>query len=301
MNVIECRGLGKSYGRAAALSDLTFTIKENTITGLVGPNGAGKTTLLKIAAGFIRKSGGEVKVFSVDPFNSLKVSANTIFVDDNMALPATLDLAGTLDAARRFYPKWDHQLALRLFDYFSFDPGKLHKNLSKGQKSTFNMILGLSARCALTIFDEPTVGMDAAVRKDFYRALLQDYLHHPRTIIFSSHLLQEVEDILEEILLLREGRKRLHLPAAELREYAVGLRGDAGAVERFIAGREIYRREKFGKDKIFVAVRNSFTGVSLQEAATAGLEAIPISAEDLCVYLTSRSKGGIDDVFSGGN
>ena len=163
------------------------------------------------------------------------------------------------------------------------------------------MILGLSARCALTIFDEPTVGMDAAVRKDFYRALLQDYLQHPRTIIFSSHLLTEVEDILEGILLLGQGRKRLHLSVSELREYAIGFRGDAQMVDRFTTGREIYRREQFGRDKIFVALHNSFSKATLQEAAEVGLETMPIPAEDLCVYLTSRSKGGIDDVFSGGN
>lgn len=299
MNVIACRELSKRYGGTVALRDISFDIGENTITGLVGPNGAGKTTLLKILTGQLRKTGGEVKVFSGEPFNSLKVSANTVFVDDNMALPATLDLGETLDAARRFYLKWDHRLARRLFDYFLFNPRKLHKNLSKGQRSTFNMILGLSARCALTIFDEPTVGMDAAVRKDFYRALLQDYLQHPRTIIFSSHLLTEIEDLLEEILLLGQGQKRLHLPVSELREYAIGLRGDAATVDRFTAGREIYRREQFGRDKIFVALRNSFNGVLLQEAVEAGLEVLPVSAEDLCVYLTSRSKGGIDDVFSG--
>lgn len=297
MNVIECRGLGKRFGSTVALRDLSFSIKENTITGLVGPNGAGKTTLLKVVAGYLKKTAGEVKVFYGEPFNNLKVSANTFFVDDNIALPATLNIAETLAAARRFYPNWDHRLAGRLFDYFSFNPRRLHKDLSKGMKSTFNMILGLSARCALTIFDEPTVGMDAAVRKDFYRALLQDYLQHPRTIIFSSHLLKEIEDILEEILLLREGQKRLHLPVTELREYAVGLRGNAETVERFTAGGEIYCREKFGKNSIYVAVRNGFTGPAWQEARDAGLEILPVSAEDLCVYLTSRTKGGIGDVF----
>ncbi len=298
MNVIECRELSKHFGSTAALRDLSFSIGENTITGLVGPNGAGKTTLLKIVAGYLKKTSGEVKVFSIAPFNSLRVSANAVFVDDNMALPGTLSILEILEAAGLFYPCWDHRLARRLFEYFSFNPRALHKNLSKGQKSTFNMILGLSARCALTIFDEPTIGMDAAVRKDFYRALLQDYLQHPRTIIFSSHLLTEVEDILEEILLLGEGQKRLHLPVSELREFALGLRGPTGAVERFTAGREIYRRERFGRDKTFVAVRSSFSEAALQEARTAGLEVLPVSAEDLCVYLTSRNKGGIDDVFS---
>lgn len=298
MNAVECRELTRYFGRTVALNDLSFAIKKNTITGLVGPNGAGKTTLLKILCGHLRKTAGDVRVFSDDPFNSLKVSVNTVFIDDHLALPATLTIFDTLEAARLFYPNWDHRLALRLFEYFSFEPRKLHKDLSKGQKSTFNMILGLSARCALTIFDEPTVGMDTAVRRDFYRALLQDYLHHPRTIIFSSHLLTEVEDILEEILLLGEGQKRLHLPVSELREFALGLRGPTGAVERFTAGREIYRRERFGRDKTFVAVRSSFSEAALQEARTAGLEVLPVSAEDLCVYLTSRNKGGIDNVFS---
>ena len=298
MNVIECRELSKHFGSTAALRDLSFSIGENTITGLVGPNGAGKTTLLKIVAGYLKKTSGEVKVFSIAPFNSLRVSANAVFVDDNMALPGTLSILEILEAAGLFYPCWDHRLARRLFEYFSFNPRALHKNLSKGQKSTFNMILGLSARCALTIFDEPTIGMDAAVRKDFYRALLQDYLQHPRTIIFSSHLLKEVEDILEEILLLGEGQKRLHLPVSELREFALGLRGPTEVVERFTAGREIYRRERFGRDKTFVALRSSFSEAALQEARTAGLEVLPVSAEDLCVYLTSRNKGGIDNVFS---
>ncbi len=299
MKVIACRELRKQFGRTVALNDLSFSIKANKITGLIGPNGAGKTTLLKFAAGYLRETAGEIRVFSRQPFNDLTVSANTVFVDDNMALPGTLNIAEILDAASLFYPHWDHRLALRLFEYFSFNPRALHKSLSKGMKSTFNMIIGLSAHCALTIFDEPTVGMDAAVRKDFYRALLQDYLRHPRTIIFSSHLLSEIEDLLEDILLLSAGQKRLQLPVAELREHAVGLRGAEGLIKKFTADKEIYRRETFGANKVFVVVRNSFSGAVLEEIRAAGLELLPVSAEDLRVYLTSGERGGIDDVFSG--
>lgn len=299
MNVIECRGLRKQFGRTVALDDLSFSIKTNRITGLIGPNGAGKTTLLKITAGYLRKTAGEISVFSRKPFNDLTVSANTVFIDDNMALPGTLNIAEILDAASLFYPHWDHRLARRLFKYFSFNPRALHKSLSKGMKSTFNMIIGLSAHCALTIFDEPTVGMDAAVRKDFYRALLQDYLRHPRTIIFSSHLLSEIEDLLEDILLLSAGRKRLQLPVAELRERAVGLRGAKELIERFTADKEIYRRETFGANKVFVVVRNSFSGAEREKIEESGLDLLSVSAEDLCVYLTSGKRGGIDDVFSG--
>ncbi len=298
MNTVECRGLTKRFGQTVALNNLSFTITENTITGLVGPNGAGKTTLLKILIGHLKETAGKVKVLSGRPFNNLKVAANSVFIDDNLALPASLNISEILDAAGLFYPNWDQKLARSLFDYFSLPPHRLHWKLSKGMKSTFNMIIGLAARAPLTIFDEPTVGMDAAVRKDFYRALFQDYLKYPRTIIFSSHLLKEIEDLLEGILLLKEGQKRLQLPVAELREYALGLRGKEELIDRFTAGAELYRREQFGQNRVFVVVRNNFSENALAAAEANGLEILPISAEDLCVYLTARSVRGIDDVFN---
>ena len=183
MKVIECNNLTKTYQGRNVLRNLSFSIEENKITGLIGRNGVGKTTLLKILAGFIKKTSGEVSVFTEDPFNSLTVSANSIFVDDQMGFPPALQLKEILEVAGSFYPNWDSEFAKRLFDYFSFDPKHYHNRLSKGKTSTFNMIIGLASRCPLTIFDEPTTGMDEAVRKDFYRALLKDYIAHPRTII----------------------------------------------------------------------------------------------------------------------
>lgn len=179
MNIIECTNLTKRYSGKDVLQEMSFSIEENTITGLIGRNGAGKTTLLKIIAGFIKKTSGEVRVFDEKPFNSLKVSANSIFVDDGMSIPPALQLKEVLDAAASFYPNWNTALADKLFDYFSFEPWQYHNRLSKGKTSTFNAIIGLASRCPLTIFDEPTTGMDEAVRKDFYRALLKDYMARP--------------------------------------------------------------------------------------------------------------------------
>lgn len=298
MTVIEASGLTKAYGRVKALNNLSFSIEADKITGLIGRNGAGKTTLLKLVAGFLKATSGEVAVFSENPFNSIKVSANMIFIDDNMNLPASLSLAEILTSAGKFYPNWDMGLAKGLFDYFEFDPKFRHQNLSKGRQSTFNMIIGISARCALTIFDEPTTGMDAAVRKDFYKALLKDYLAHPRTIILSSHLLNEIEDVLEDILLIKDGEKRLHLPVSDLKELAVGLRGRVQAVNELTRLKEIFHYESFGKDSIFVVVKNDFTEVDLQNAKLAGVEISPVETSDLCIYLTAASKGGIDLVFN---
>ena len=298
MDVISCKGLTKNFGRVkAAVNDLSFTIEQNRNTGLIGPNGAGKTTLLKIIAGFMHASSGQVTVFSENPFNSLKVSSNMIFIDENMKFPPSLSLAEILLSASAFYKNWDMELAKGLFDYFSLDPRQHHHYLSKGMKSTFNMIIGLAARCPLTIFDEPTAGMDAGVRKDFYRALLRDYLQKPRNIIFSSHLLNEVEDVLEDILLLQEGEKRLHLSVSDLKEFAVALRGKKEVIFDLTAGQEIYYQKSMGKDHSYIVIRRDSADGILKKSSAAGVEILPVKADDLCVYLTNRNRGGIDNVF----
>jgi len=300
MSVIECSGLTKVYGGAKALNNLSFKIEENKITGLIGRNGAGKTTLLKIIAGLLKETSGELKVFSEKPFNSLQVSANVIFLHDQMNLPTALNLKELLETAASFYPNWDRELADRLLDYFSLNPLQHYNGLSKGMKSTFNMILGLSARVPLTMLDEPTSGMDAAVRKDFYRALLKEYLAYPRTIIISSHHLSEIEDLLEDILLVKEGKEILHMPVDILKEWAIGLQGKTTVIDEWTQNTEVIYTKSIGIDQSYVVVRNHFSETEWQRARNAGIDLTPVTSSDLCVYLTSKTKGGIDDVFNKG-
>lgn len=297
MSVIEGIGVTKAYGSTKALNNLSFKIDENKITGLIGRNGAGKTTLLKIMAGFLKETSGEIKVFSEKPFNNLMVSANVIFIHDQMNLPTALNIKEILEVAASFYENWDRELAERLFDYFSFNPMQHYTGLSKGMKSTFNMILGISARCKVTLFDEPTTGMDAAVRKDFYRALLKDYLAYPRTIIISSHHLDEIEDLLEDILLMKEGTEYLHMPVAELKEWAIGLQGKTEIVNEWTKDREVLHSKSIGPDNTYVVIRKDFSEAEWQTAHAAGVDFSPVTSSDVCVYLTSKTIGGIDDVF----
>ena len=298
MKVIECSRLSKSYGEIKAINDLSFTIEENKITGLIGRNGAGKTTLLKIIAGLLPKTSGEMRVFSEEPFNNLKVSANIIFIDENLTFPKSFSLEDILESAGTFYENWDMALAHGLLEYFALHPKQSHENLSKGMKSTFNVILGISTRCPVTIFDEPTTGMDAGVRKDFYRALLKDYVQNPRTIILSSHFLNEIENILEDILLINKGEKYLHMPVTDLKELAVGFRGKEEVIYELTKDKDTYHLETLGKDTCFKVVKNDFPESTLQFAKKAGIEVLPVSIDDIYVYLTSGNKGGIDDVFN---
>jgi ABC-2 type transport system ATP-binding protein len=252
---------------------------------------------LKLIAGYLLPSAGSIQVFSENPFNNIKVSANMIFVDENMVLPASMNLGEILASAGSFYANWDHKLAVGLCTYFNLHPGQYHSKLSKGMRSVFNAILGLAARCPLTIFDEPTTGMDAAVRKDFYRALLKDFMQHPRTVILSSHLLNEIDDILDDILLIKDGEKCLHLPIHELKEYAVGLQGKEETIAKMAEKAEVLYRKKLGINSMYMAVRNQFTEEELQKARLRGVAISPVTADDLCMYLTAQHKGGIDDVF----
>ena len=296
MNAIEVTDVTKTYGNRTILNHVNFEIKEDVLTGIIGRNGVGKTTLMKITAGHIKETSGSVDVFSEKPFNSLKVSANSIFVDDTMSFSDKLTLKEVLKEADRFYANWDSALAEGLFEYFRLYPNSRHSQLSKGQMNTFNAIIGIDARCPLTIFDEPTTGMDTAVRKDFYRALLKDYIAHPRTILLSSHHLEEIEDLLENILLVNDGVVRFHGSITELQEMFVKVIGSEHVVRNQIAEKNVFSRQTNGP--FYEAlVEDTFTLEEKMHMNKSGIKIIPVPANDAYVALTSSSKGGIDDVF----
>lgn len=294
MNVIDCQKVSKGFRRTNALEEITFQLTEQKITGLIGRNGAGKTTLLKILAGLTKHKVGEVSVFGKNPYNNLMVSANSILVDDQMTFPDSLSLDEILQSAPAFYKRWDAQLASRLFQYFRLDLKQQHSKLSKGARATFNMIFGLSTRCELTMLDEPMNGMDEAVRKDFYRALLKHYIAHPRSILISSHHLAEIEHLLEDILLIHNGKVVLHQSLDEVKEYAVAVQGPIADVERWTEGEEILHSKRIDDQRQYVVVKNNS---KLEKARLEGAVIQALSASEVCLYMTSEAKGGIDDVF----
>lgn len=296
MTVIHFKDVTKSYRKHDALQSMNFTIKRDVITGVIGRNGVGKTTLLKIIAGFSEESSGTVEVFSEKPFNNLKVSANTIFIDDAMAFPQAMTLQDILKECDRFYANWDAELAKRLIEYFGFGRDARHAFLSKGKRSTFNAIIGISSRCPLTLFDEPTTGMDAAVRKDFYRALLKDYLVHPRTILLSSHHLEEIEDLLEDVLLVQNGATHFHGSITELQEMFVTLTGKPEKLSLHTASKDVVLRDTSGPFPNWT-VANAFTEAEKEQMIADGISISPVSANDAYIALTNGPKGGIDDVF----
>ncbi|MGE7624756.1 ATP-binding cassette domain-containing protein [Viridibacillus sp. NPDC096237] len=298
MSVIQCEYVEKKFRKKKALQNITFQIEGEKITGLIGCNGTGKTTLLRILAGMTKQTSGTVTILDKTPFNSLFVSANSILINDQMQFPGSFNLQDILNFAPDFYEKWDAELAIRLLKYFRLSPHSYHSDLSKGMKNTFNFIFGLSTRCIVTMFDEPINGMDEAVRKDVYRALLKDYLAYPRTIIISSHFLDEMEHLLEDILLLDEGKVALHKPLDELREYAIALQGPANVVKKWTAGLNVLHEKQEVGNQLYTVLKAQDCTFNEQQLLQEGISFMPVSANDLCLYLTNTRTGGIDDVFN---
>ena len=203
---ISATNVSFSYRRTAdALKDVTWQVEPGTISGLLGRNGSGKSTLASLLAGHMRGSG-ELLVGGQDPYENREVMAGVAFVGDHPAIMWDSKLTATIDMWQATRENWSADLAGTMLDTWGLDPTKdVPTKLSRGQQSAFFATLGVASRAPLTIFDEVHLGMDAVVRREFYDFLLEDFVRHQRTIIISSHLISEVEDLLENVAFIHRG------------------------------------------------------------------------------------------------
>lgn len=294
MGEIVCSQVEKSYRTNRAVNKLSCSIEGEKIIGLIGRNGAGKSTWLKLLAGHLKPNDGEIRIFGESPFNNLKVASNLILIEDTMTFPSFLKLGEIFKMASEFYHNWQGELAERLLAYADIPLNSYHHNLSKGQASTFNLIYGLATRCAITLLDEPMNGMDEGIRSDMYRAILKEYIVSPRTIIISSHHLQEIEHLLEEIMLIDDGEVVLHLSLENVNQMMVRLTGEVNAIKEMTGYQDVLY-EKQGTISYEAIIERNKLDESYAEQTNVLIQAI--SASEVCKILTNKSKGGIDDVF----
>ena len=211
--MISIENLNFSYRRGSrALNDLSVEIGHNTITGLFGRNGSGKSTLGMLIAGLLpiwRSHGratGKIFIDGHPVDENPEVMPGVAYIPARVEALSGSPLTLTMDLWRMARPTWDEDFARELFELFELNPSRTVDGLSVGQRSLFSAILGLAARCPITVFDEVHLGMDAVMRELFYRVLLSDFAEHPRTIILSSHLLEEVENLVDSVVFLHRGK-----------------------------------------------------------------------------------------------
>ncbi|MEU8608411.1 ABC transporter ATP-binding protein [Actinoplanes sp. NPDC048791] len=289
--MISLRELTVRYGATVAVDGITLDLAPDKIYGLLGRNGSGKTSLLSVLASYRRASAGTVTVDGVDPFENPALMRGTAFIRDQLDVTTQDRVDRVLDFAGRLRPTWDAGYAEHLTDVFELDRRKRVSALSRGQRSSLGVVLGLAARAPLTILDEVYLGMDAAARTAFYRELLADYLAHPRTIILSTHLIEEVADLFEQVIVIDRGRLLVHEDTDTFKARGVAVTGPAAAVDAFVAGRTVLSERSLGGVRQ-ATLYGELDPRDVERAGAEGLSLAPVGVQDLFVHLTSGAAYG---------
>jgi ABC-2 type transport system ATP-binding protein len=285
-NVVEVSHLTKSYRDVTAVNDVSFTIEADKIYGLLGRNGAGKTTIMQILTAQLFATSGEAKVFGEAPYENSRVLSQICFIKEGQKYPNMFRVIDVLDLAELFFPQWDREYALKLIEDFHLPLKRKMRALSRGMLSAAGIVVGLASRAPLTIFDEPYLGLDAVARALFYDRLLEDYTEHPRTVILSTHLIDEVSRLLEHVIVIDQGKLILDEEAEKLRGRAFTVVGAASKVEAYIAGKDLIHQESFG-GLVSATVLWNGGAQERQQAEALGLELAPVSLQQLIVHLTN--------------
>lgn len=270
--VVEVDGVSRRFGRTVALDDVSYRAFEGQVYGLVGVNGAGKTTLIKHLLGLLRAKSGTVRVFSLDPVrHPVEVLRRIGYLSEERELPEWMRIDELMRYTQAFHPNWDMRYARELLATFGLDADKKIKDLSKGMRAQVGLVAAVAHRPDLLILDEPSTGLDPIVRQDILDAVVRTVADDGRTVLFSSHLLDEVERMSDHVTMIHEGRVvvdgtlegvrsaylrsqvRFEEPLARppLLEGVLSIEGDGrlwvvvhnGTSERFRASLELHRGE----------------------------------------------------------
>ncbi|MBC8081470.1 MAG: ABC transporter ATP-binding protein [Gorillibacterium sp.] len=292
-NIIELQNVSKQYGKVTALDQVSFTITGNQICGLLGRNGAGKTTLMHLLTAQLFASQGSIRIMGEEPYENKRVLSNMCFIKESQQYSKSMRISDVLDISSLIFPQWDRVYAERLIREFELPSSRHVKKLSRGMTSALGIVVGLASRSQVTIFDEPYLGLDAASRMMFYDLLIEDYSLHPRTIILSTHLIDEISKLLERVLVIDHGRLVIDRDADELRGMAFTVSGSRDKVAPFISSRRVLHQETFGTLQTATLLSTS-GNEDRRKANELGLEIGPVSFQQLIVHLSASEQASME-------
>jgi len=282
MNGIEVRNLSKSYDGVKALNGVSLRFEGNKIYGLLGRNGAGKTTLLNIVTGRIFADRGEALVDGM-PIPENDPALRKIYLAGEKTLfPEGMKVQDTFKWSGEFYPAFDPEYAGNLAEQFRLDTKKRVKSLSTGYDSIFKLIIAMSANTPYILLDEPVLGLDANNRDLFYRLLIEKYSERPCTVVISTHLIEEVSSVIEEIVILKEGAVIKNEPRETLLSKGYAVSGTARQIDAYIAGKNVIGTESLGGLKTAYIL-----GGGDRDAAGEGIEVSKLDLQKLFIHLTN--------------
>jgi ABC-2 type transport system ATP-binding protein len=272
-SLVSARNVTKSYGDLRAVDNVSFDIEKGRITGLIGPNGAGKTTLLKAVLG-LTDCQGELSVLGLNPFRQRKeLMQNICFIADVAVLPRWIRVSQLLDFLSVVHPKFSRSRAEELLAKTKIGPTKKVRELSKGMVTQLHLCIITAIDAKLLILDEPTLGLDIIFRKDFYSNLLEDYFDEERTILITTHQVEEIENLLTDVMFINDGHIVLDTNMDSLSGKFVELMASGEDVERARRLNPIFERDVFGKKVL------TFEGISRDELSGFGEIRTPAIAD----------------------
>ena len=285
--VVSVSGLVRRFGGKAALDDVSVFIPRGSVLGLVGENGAGKTTLIKHLLGMLKPQAGTVRLFGLDPVaDPVGVLSRVGYLSERRDLPGWMRVDEFMRYTQAFYPSWDEAYAETLLEQFQLDPAQRIKTLSQGQTAKAGLLAALAYRPELLILDEPSSGLDPVVRRDILEAIIRIVAEEGRTVLFSSHLLDEVERIADQVVMLQGGRVVLNGRTDDVRSHHISAvlafaepQASAPVVEgaHAVSGFGTEWRILFGGSQSALAAAAAGLGASVLEERTPSLDEILVA------------------------
>jgi ABC-2 type transport system ATP-binding protein len=287
---VDVQGLTVRYGDVTAIDDMSFSLSGNKIYGLLGRNGSGKTSLMSALAGY-RRPIGSVQLDGEPVFENAAAMRKVCLVRHTPDAADKGDkVSYVLEYGAAWRDTWDNEYALELVELFRIPVKTKVGELSLGQRSALGVVIALASRSPLTMLDESHLGMDTSTRYAFYDALLNDFMARPRTFIISTHLIEELASLLEEVVIIDSGRLVLQEEADVLRSRGTEVTGNAADVDEFTAGLTVLSEKSLGRTKSAM-IYGGLDDERLIRARRLGLELGPIALQDLFVHLTEPVGG----------
>lgn len=280
-SLVSARNVTKAYGATKAVDNVSFEIESGRITGLIGPNGAGKTTLLKALLG-LTDCQGSLSVMGLDPFRQRKeLMQNICFIADVAVLPRWIQVSQLLNFVESVHPNFSRQTADKLLSQTNIPAAAKVRQLSKGMVTQLHLSIITAIDAKLLILDEPTLGLDIIFRKEFYTNLLNDYFDGERTIIITTHQIEEIENLLTDLMFINNGRLILDASMDSVPEQFAELMTSGEAADSARKLGPFFERAVFGKQVL------TFEGVPREKLTPFG----DVRTPDISDLFVAKVKG----------
>lgn len=280
MSKIEIHNITKTFGNLTALKNVNVNFEENKIYGLLGRNGAGKTTLLNLITGRMFPTEGEILVDGERALENDRALSKIYCMTELNLYPERMKVKEALYWSSKFYPKFDMDYANSLCSRFAIKTNHKIRDLSTGYSSIFKIIVALSCGADIVIFDEPVLGLDANHRDLFYKELIENFSKHPRTFIISTHLIEEIADIIDHVVIIKSGEIIIDDDVQNVLSQGYTVSGSAGAVDEYTKGKKVLGCDSIG------GLKSAYL-LGTHGEVPSGLEISKLDLQKLFIQLTN--------------